>query len=103
MVDTTAQASVVQQFKVIGTRPIRPDGYEKVTGKAIYGGDVRIPGMVWGEVLRSPYAHARIRSIDTSGALKMPGVLAAITYSDLPPQDNHEVPWFEWFVRATWT
>ncbi len=49
-------------YKVIGTRPIRPDGVDKVTGRAIYGADVRLPGMLYGKVLRSPHAHARIRS-----------------------------------------
>ena len=55
-------------YKVIGTRPIRPDGVEKVTGKALYGADVHLPDLVHGAVLRSPHAHARIRSIDTSAA-----------------------------------
>ncbi|MBI4218646.1 MAG: xanthine dehydrogenase family protein molybdopterin-binding subunit, partial [Chloroflexi bacterium] len=104
MVDAMVGPAASPRFKVIGTRPIRPDGYEKVTGKAIYGGDVRVPGMVWGEVLRSPYAHARIRSIDTSAALKMPGVLAAVTHSDLPAAEVNEVPFFERvFVRPVWT
>ena len=55
-----------QAYKVIGTRPLRPDGADKVTGKAIYGADMRMTGMLHGKVLRSPHAHARIRSIDTS-------------------------------------
>ena len=54
-----------KNYKVIGTNPIRHDGYDKVTGRAIYGADVKLPGLIWGEVLRSPYAHARIKSIDT--------------------------------------
>src|SRR3972149_792553 len=84
MVATPERTTTGQKFKVVGTRPIRHDGYEKVTGRAMYGADVRLPGMVWGEVLRSPHAHARIKSIDTSEALKMPGVLTAITHADLP-------------------
>ena len=52
-------------YKVIGTRPLRPDGADKVTGKAIYGADMRLTGMLYGNVLRSPHAHARIKSIDT--------------------------------------
>jgi CO/xanthine dehydrogenase Mo-binding subunit len=72
------------EYKVIGTRPIRPDGAEKVTGKALYGADIRLPGMVFGRVLRSPHAHAWIRRIDTSAALKAPGVLAVMTHADLP-------------------
>ena len=47
-----------QEYRVIGTRPIRHDGYDKVTGRAIYGADVKMPGLVWGDVLRSPHAHA---------------------------------------------
>ena len=71
-------------YKVIGTRPIRPDGVEKVTGKALYGADIHLPDLVQGAVLRSPHAHARILSIDTSAAEAMPGVLAVVTHSDLP-------------------
>ena len=55
-------------YEVIGTRPVRPDGADKVTGRAVYGADVRLPGMLHGKVLRSPHAHARIKSIDTSKA-----------------------------------
>jgi CO/xanthine dehydrogenase Mo-binding subunit len=76
------------QYKVIGTRPIRPDGVEKVTGKAQYGADVRPPGLVFGRVLRSPHAHARIKSIDTSAAEKMPGVLAVVTAKDFPGAED---------------
>jgi len=71
-------------YKVIGTRPIRPDGVEKVTGKAQFGADIRLPGLVFGKVLRSPHAHARIISIDTNAAEAMPGVLGVITAKDLP-------------------
>src|SRR2546425_12167968 len=73
-----------KQYRVIGTRPIRPDGVDKVTGRAVYGADVQLPRMVYGEVLRSPYAHARIVKIDTSEAEAMPGVLAVITAADFP-------------------
>jgi CO/xanthine dehydrogenase Mo-binding subunit len=72
------------QYKIIGTRPIRPDGVEKVTGKAQYGADIRVPGMIFGRILRSPHAHARILSIDTSEAEQMPGVLATLTAKDFP-------------------
>ena len=75
-------------YNVIGTRPIRPDGLEKVTGQAIYGADVRLPGMVYGAVLRSPHAHANIKRIDTSKAASMPGVLAVITGADMPAADS---------------
>ena len=49
---------------IIGTRPIRPDGIDKVVGLAVYGADVRLPGMLYGRVKRSPHAHAIIKSID---------------------------------------
>ncbi len=71
-------------YKVIGTRPIRPDGAEKVTGAARYAADFKPAGMLYGAILRSPHAHARIVKIDTSAAAKMPGVMAIITNSDLP-------------------
>jgi CO/xanthine dehydrogenase Mo-binding subunit len=57
---------------------------DKVTGRAIYGADVRLPGLLHGKVLRSPHAHARIRSIDVSAAAKLPGVRAIVTAADLP-------------------
>src|SRR5437879_5750686 len=72
-----------QEYKVVGTRPIRHDGVEKVTGQARYGADIRLPGMLYGKVLRSPYAHARIKSIDTRHAMELPGVHAVITSEDL--------------------
>ncbi len=73
-----------RSFQIIGTRPIRPDGVDKVTGRAIYGADLRLPGTLFGAVLRSPHAHARIRSIDTHQAEALPGVKAVITGRDLP-------------------
>jgi CO/xanthine dehydrogenase Mo-binding subunit len=73
-----------QTYKVIGTRPIRPDGVDKVTGRAEYGADVRLSGMLYGKVLRSPHAHARILRIDTSKAAALPGVRAVVTGKDLP-------------------
>ena len=75
-------------YSVIGTRPVRPDGVEKVTGKAQYGADIRLTGMLFGRVLRSPHAHARILSIDTSGAEAFPGVLAVVTHRDLPVAED---------------
>ena len=79
-----ADSSKNGTYKVIGTRPIRHDGTEKVIGKAIYGGDTRLPGMLHGQVLRSPHAHARIKSIDTSEAEALAGVRAVVTSKDLP-------------------
>src|SRR6266581_2426780 len=72
-----------KEYKVVGTRPIRHDGAEKVTGRAAYGADVRLPGLLYGKILRSPHAHARIKSIDTRHAAEVPGVHAIITSDDL--------------------
>src|SRR5260370_25693105 len=71
--------------KVVGTRPIRPDGVDKVTGRANFGADMVMPGMLWGKVKRSPHAHARIMSINIDKALKFPGVKAIVTSDDFPP------------------
>ncbi len=71
-------------FRVVGTRPVRPDGADKVTGRAQYGADMNLPNMIYGKVLRSPHAHALIKSIDASKALAMDGVYAVITGDDFP-------------------
>src|SRR6185437_13553281 len=65
-----------KEYQVLGRRPIRHDGADKVTGKAIYTADVQLPNMAHGTIVRSPHAHARIRSIDASEAMKIPGVFA---------------------------
>jgi CO/xanthine dehydrogenase Mo-binding subunit len=70
-------------FKVIGTRPIRHDGIDKVTGRAIYGADVQMAGLLHGRILRSPIPHGVIRAIDASKALAVPGVEAVVTSADL--------------------
>ena len=75
-------------FKVIGTTPPRPDAWDKLTGRAIYGADLKLPGMVYGAVLRSPHAHALIKRIDTSKAEAVPGVLAVMTSADFPDLGN---------------
>src|ERR1041385_5413789 len=82
----TAVNDVVTGFKWVGTRPIRPDGVPKVTGRAMYGADLAMAGALVGRILRSPHAHARIRSIDTSKAKALPGVKAVITAHDFPEQ-----------------
>jgi CO/xanthine dehydrogenase Mo-binding subunit len=74
----------IKKYKVIGTRPVRHDGADKVTGRAIYGSDLQMSGMVYGKILRSPLAHARIKSIDTSTAEKLSGVVAVATAADFP-------------------
>lgn len=81
---TTTEIST-NQYKVIGTRPVRHDGTDKVTGKALYGADVNLPGLIYGKVLRSPHAHARIKSIDTSKVESHPDVKAVATANDLAP------------------
>ena len=73
-----------KNYKVVGTRPIRHDGTDKVTGRAQYGADVHLTGMLWGKVKRSPHAHAVIKKIDVSKALALPGVRAVITRADFP-------------------
>ena len=76
------------RYRVLGTRPVRHDGVDKVTGHARYGADVHFPGMLHAKVLRSPHAHARIRAIDTSAAEALAGVKAIVTADDLPITQN---------------
>ena len=73
-----------RQFDLVGTRPLRPDGVDKVTGRARFGADISAPGMLHGRILRSPHPHARILRIDTSKALTLDGVKAIVTAEDLP-------------------
>ncbi|HEV7247525.1 MAG TPA: xanthine dehydrogenase family protein molybdopterin-binding subunit [Shinella sp.] len=73
-----------RNFSSVGTRPIRPDGVDKVTGRARYGADFSMPGQLVGRILRSPHPHAIIRKIDTSKAEQLPGVKAVVTAADLP-------------------
>lgn len=82
----------IDGFKVVGTRPPRPDGVDKVTGRALYGADLHAPGMLIGKVLRSPHPHARIVSIDASKAEALPGVKAVITAADFGPVDAKDIP-----------
>jgi len=84
-----------QKFKLVGTRPLRPDGVDKVTGRARYGADAFAPGQLVGRVLRSPHAHAKIKRIDTSKAEKLPGVKAVITSADLPDYTNGDSGMFD--------
>ena len=73
-----------EEYKVVGTRPIRHDGPDKVIGRARYAADIHLPGMLHGKILRSPHAHARIKGIDPTRALALPGVHAVVTAADLP-------------------
>jgi xanthine dehydrogenase molybdenum-binding subunit len=86
-----SEKAVDKEFKVIGTRPIRHDGVDKVTGRARYGADYAFAGMLHGKVLRSPHAHARINSINYENALKLPGVFAVITAADFPEPSSEFV------------
>ena len=82
-------ATEKKNLRVLGTRPIRHDGMDKVTGRAKYGADIHLPGMLHAKALRSPHGHARILSIDTSRAESAPGVRAVVTAADLPiVEDN---------------
>ena len=87
------------EYRVIGTSPLRHDGVDKVTGRAQYGADIRLPGMLYGAVLRSPHAHARIKSIDTSKAEKLAGVHAVVTANDLPDLESKIVELGEGIVN----
>ncbi len=80
----------VKEFKWVGERTIRPDGVDKVSGRAAFGADCVMPGMLIGCVLRSPHAHAKILSIDTAKAQALEGVKAVVTARDFPeiaPED----------------
>jgi xanthine dehydrogenase molybdenum-binding subunit len=99
-----AASTTTQQFKVVGTRPIRHDGIDKVVGRAKYGADYSMPEMLHGKVLRSPHAHARIKSINVDRAMRMPGVKAVITHQDFAPltdevefQYGGESPFYPYF------
>src|SRR6266849_5222243 len=73
-----------KKLKIVGTSPIKHDGIDKVTGRAKFGADLFLPGMLVGKILRSPHPHALIRSIDMSAALALPGVKAVVTREDFP-------------------
>ena len=90
------------KYNVIGTRPIRHDGLEKVTGKAVYSADVQLPNMSHGAVLRSPYAHAKIISIDTSKAEKISGVYAVITGKDFQTGIDKDIEIGEGIANFKW-
>ena len=86
-------------LRVVGTRPVRPDGVDKVTGRANFGADLRLPGMLEGRIKRSPHAHARILRIDTSRAAALKGVLAVVTGADFPEIPSEEAISGDGFVN----
>jgi CO/xanthine dehydrogenase Mo-binding subunit len=81
--DGADKANGAATNKWIGKRTDRPDGVDKVTGRAAFAADSSMPGMLWGKVLRSPHPHARIRSINFDKALALPGVKAVMSGKDL--------------------
>ena len=88
-----------RDFKWVGTRPRRPDGVDKVTGRAQYGADHDLPGMLVGLVLRSEHPHARIKSIDTSKAEALEGVKAVVTRADFGEMPAEPIPAGEMMVN----
>ena len=90
----TVKDSDKKNYRVVGSSPIKHDGSDKTTGKAFYGADITLPGIIHGKVLRSPHAHAIIESIDISKALAHPDVQAVVTCDDLeidPPTSQQVV------------
>ena len=81
---TTTTGDATLELGRIGTSPVRSDGVPKVKGEFAYSSDLSAPGMLWGHTVRSPHAHARIRSIDLADALTLPGVHAVLTHDDIP-------------------
>src|SRR5688572_2868254 len=84
-----------RDFSVVGTRPLRPDGIDKVTGRAKFGADATAPGMLVGRILRSPHAHARIRKIDVSKAERLAGVKAVVTRDDFPDHTDGDAALYD--------
>src|ERR1700682_5408493 len=73
-----------RKLKVVGTSPVKHDGIDKVTGNEKFAADLFLPGMLVGKILRSPHAHAKIKSIDVSAAVRLRGVKAVATRDDFP-------------------
>ena len=94
-----AKLNDMENLSWVGTRPPRPDGVDKVTGKARFGADLSLPGMLHGRVLRSPHAHAILKSIDTSKAEALPGVKAIVTRDDFNDMPSEFVPAGEMMVN----
>jgi CO/xanthine dehydrogenase Mo-binding subunit len=91
MSEVLDRAETGQKLKVVGTRPDRPDGVDKVTGRATYGADFSMAGQLVGKILRSPHPHARILAIDTRRARALAGVKAIVTGADFPEQASQEM------------
>ena len=80
-----------RDLKVVGSNPVKHDGLDKVTGRAKFGADYFLPGMLYGRTLRSPHPHAIIKSIDTTAAEAVPGVKSIVTRDDFPEIDSGTV------------
>jgi len=98
---------MAKEYKYIGKRLVRKDAYDKVTGSAKFTVDLQLPKMLHAKVLRSPYAHANILKIDTTKAMQMPGVIATLTYKDVPrvPALHHDLKALDYYVlddRVRW-
>ena len=89
-------------YDVVGTRPIRHDGADKVTGRALYGADFDTAGLLHGKILRSPHAHARIKSVDTSAAEALPGVAAVVVSADFASDADAVVDLGEGATSLKW-
>ncbi len=91
---------MAKELKVVGKRHPKIDGWERVSGKAIYASDVYFPGMLYGKILRSPHPHAKVLKIDVERAKALPGVKAVLTPKDIaayswygaPGRSHHEMP-----------
>ncbi len=99
MQETVKKLKPEPEYKIIGTRPIRPDGVDKVTGRARFGADYNLPGQLTGRILRSPHPHAIIKSIDTTAAMALPGVKAVVTRDDFKDQASEFVPAGEMLIN----
>ena len=95
----TAITKDPKDLKQVGTRPVRPDGVDKVTGRAQFGADLHRPGMLHGKILRSPHAHAILKKIDTSKAEALPGVKAVVTRDDFDDMPSQMVPAGEMMIN----
>jgi CO/xanthine dehydrogenase Mo-binding subunit len=99
MQEKVGTTPIDENFRVVGTRPIRPDGADKVTGRAKFGADFNVSGQLVGRVLRSPHAHAKLIKVDASKALELPGVKAVVTRDDFAEQQSEFSPAGEMLIN----
>ncbi|HET9652297.1 MAG TPA: molybdopterin cofactor-binding domain-containing protein, partial [Usitatibacter sp.] len=89
-----------RKLQGLGASRLRKEDARFIRGKGTYVDDIKLPGMLFGALVRSPYAHARIKSIDKSKALQVPGVVAVLTADDLKPVNLHWMPTLGGDVQA---